>query len=117
MLEALRLGLTYDQLNLANSAFAEQIVRRLAQHEMVVEKDPKHLDYSGLGSILAGSLEEHGRVAVPKFTKHLAERQHQRARVLKQSRLLREEKASEFKRHKGKAREAALETAARPLAS
>jgi hypothetical protein len=102
LLEALRIGLTYDQLNLANSAMAEQIVRRLVQHEMAVEKDSKHPDYSGLGSMLAGALDERGRLAVPKFTKHLAERQQQRAQILKQTRLLREEKATEQKRRKGK---------------
>ena len=35
---ALHLGHHYDQYNLANSAMAEQIVRRLIQHEMAVER-------------------------------------------------------------------------------
>ncbi|CAK0833571.1 unnamed protein product [Prorocentrum cordatum] len=101
ILEALRLGLTYDQYNLANSAMGEQLVRRLIQHELAVEKDAKHPDYSGLGYMLAGSTEDKGRVAVPKFTRWIAEKQHQRAFTLKQSRLLREERAAEDKRRGG----------------
>ena len=76
----------------------EQLVRRLIQHELAVEKDSKHPDYSGPGYMLAGSTEDKGRVAVPKFTKWIAEKQHQRAYTLKQTRLLREERAAEEKR-------------------
>ena len=81
---------------------AEQIARRLVQHELAVEKDPKHPEYGGLGSLLAGTTEEKGRVAVVKFTKWVSERQQQRAQILKQARLLREEKAADAKRRKGK---------------
>ena len=102
LLEAVRLGLVYDQINVANSAMAEQIVRRLVQHEMATEKDPKHPDYGGLGALLSGSVEDKGRIAVPKFTKYIAERQQQHAQILKQNRVLREEKAAEAKRRKGK---------------
>eukprot|EP00972_Heterocapsa_arctica_P110081 16209410-Heterocapsa_arctica.AAC.1 len=63
-----------------------------------MEKDSKHPDYRGLGSLLSGSSEEKGRVAVPRFTKWVSERQQQRAHFLKQGRLLREEKAAEAKR-------------------
>lgn len=100
-LEALRMGLQYDQNNPANSAMAEQIVRRPIQHEMAVERDSKRPDYGGLGGVTAGSTEDRGRVAVPKFTRFVAEKQEQRARILKQSRLLREETVAECKRKKG----------------
>ena len=101
LLETLRLLLQYDQVNAPNLAAAEQFTRRLVQRELAVERDPKQPDYSGLGGILACSVEERGRVAVPKFQKMLAEKQQQRAQVLKQARLLREEKAAEQKRRKG----------------
>ncbi|CAK0827978.1 unnamed protein product [Prorocentrum cordatum] len=98
ILEAMRLGLTYDQINLANSAMGEQLVRRLIQRELAVEKDAKHADYSGLGYMLAGSTDDRGRAAVPKFTMWVAEKQHQRAFTPKQSRLLREERQADEKR-------------------
>ena len=100
LLEALGLGLVYDQINLSNSAMAEQITRRLIQHELAVEKDPRHPDYSGLGSLLAGATEEKGRLAIPRFSRAVAERQAQRAQIPKQARLLREEKFAEGKRRK-----------------
>ena len=102
VLEALRLGLTYDQLNLANCAMAEHICRRLIQHELAVEKDSSHPDYGGLGNVLGGTTEEKGRAAVPKFSKWVSEKQEQRARILKQDRLYREERQAETKRRKGK---------------
>eukprot|EP00974_Lingulodinium_polyedra_P105958 10257394-Lingulodinium_polyedra.AAC.1 len=58
---------------------AEQATRRLVQHEMAVEKDAKHPDYTGLGTLLFGATEERGRLAVPKFTRRVADRQQQRA--------------------------------------
>eukprot|EP00959_Pyramimonas_sp_CCMP1952_P408650 8564165-Pyramimonas_sp.AAC.1 len=76
----------------------EQLVRRLIQHELAVERDAKHPDYSGLGYMLAGPTEDRGGVAVPKFTKWVAEKQHQRAFTLKQPRLLREETQADEKR-------------------
>eukprot|EP00972_Heterocapsa_arctica_P046542 6868023-Heterocapsa_arctica.AAC.1 len=81
---------------MASSAMAEQIVRRLIQHELAVEKDSKH------GLLLSGSTEEKGRVAMPHFTKWVSEKQQQRAAILKQGRLLREKKSAEAKRRKGK---------------
>ena len=94
LLEALRLGVVYDQLNLANSAMAEQIARRLVQHEMACERDGRHPDYTGLGEILSGVVSDRGRLAMPLFTKWLADRQSTKAQTLKQARLLREEKRS-----------------------
>jgi len=104
LLEALRLGLVYDQINLSNSALAEQLVRRIIQHELATEKDAKHPDYSGLSSLTTATTEDKGRVTIPKFIKALSEAQHQRAQILKQARLLREEKAADQKRRKGKGR-------------
>ena len=100
LLQALWLGMVYDQVNVCNSAMGEQIIRRLIQHEMAVEKDSKHPDYSGLNTLLYGSVEEKGRASAPKFTKWVSERQAVRAQILKQARLLREEKSAEEKRRK-----------------
>ena len=48
--ESLRLGVVYDQFNLANSAMAEHITRRIIQREMAVARGNKHPDYVlGLG--------------------------------------------------------------------
>ena len=100
LLQALWLGMVHDQINVCNSAMGEQIIRRLIQHEMAVEKDSKHPDYSGLNSLLYGSVEEKGRASAPKFSKWVSEKQAVRAQILKQARLLREEKAAEEKRRK-----------------
>ena len=102
LLEMVRLALQYDQICLPNTALGEQLCRRLVQHEMAVERDAKHPDYSGLGGLVSTGTEETGRVPVPKFTKFVADRQHARAQVLKQGRLLREEKSADYKRRKGK---------------
>ena len=104
LLEALRLGISYDQFNLANSAMAEQVVRRLIQHELATERDAKHPDYGGLSSLTTSTTEDKGRVRVPRFQKALSESQQERAQILKQARLLREEKASEQRRRKGKSK-------------
>jgi hypothetical protein len=99
--QALHYGLTYDQMNIANSAMAEQVVRRLIQHELAVERDPRHPDYGGLGLLLSGTTTATGSAEVSKFRAWLSTRQQQQAATLKQARLLREEKASESKRKKG----------------
>ena len=100
--ELLRLAVTVDMLDCTNLACVEHAIRRLVALELAVERNPWHPDYSGLGSLLSGATEEEGRLAVPKFSRAVADRQAQRAQILKQARLLREEKAADGKRRAGR---------------
>ena len=102
LLEALRLGAVYDQLNLPNSAMAEQIARRIVQDELAVERNPRHPDYGGLETVLGGPVGEKGKASTPSFSKWLSDRQHSEAHIMKQARLLREERGSEERRQKTK---------------
>ena len=106
-LDAVRLGLAYEQINLASSAVAEQIVRPLVHHEVAMEQDAKHSNYGGLGNLGArtGCSEDRGRAALPNFQQADPQVQRGRAQVLKQARLLREGEAAEAKRRKARARE------------
>ena len=74
--------MSLDQLNAPNCSSVEQLVRRNIQLELAVERNPARPDYTGLGDLLAGSVEEKGRVSVPKFSKALGERHQQRAQHL-----------------------------------
>ena len=112
LFEAVRLGSVYDQYNLANSAMGEQIVRRIIQHEMAVARDSRHPDYTGLSLIMGGTVSETGAAVTSKFHNWAANRQRDQATVLKQGRLLREEKAEIHKKAKGKGKGKKEETGA-----
>jgi hypothetical protein len=103
--EALRLGICYDQINVVNSAMAEQIMRHIIQHEMATSRDAKHPDYTGLGMLLNGTIGEKGAAHTTRFRSWIAGQQRDQAQILKQGRLLRDERASEaakkIKKQKG----------------
>ena len=91
---ALHFAVTYDQINAANSAMVEQLVRRLLQHEIAVERDPRHPDYAGLSVMLGQTTTATGGAEVTKFRTWLSSKQNERAQTMKQARLLREERAA-----------------------
>jgi len=101
LLETLRLVRQYDQVNAPSLAAAEQITRRVVQHELAEEWDPQHPEGPELGPCPAGSVEEQGSEPVPMFWGTLAERQQQRAQIFKKARSFREEEVAERKRQKG----------------
>eukprot|EP00974_Lingulodinium_polyedra_P032958 3170794-Lingulodinium_polyedra.AAC.1 len=71
----------------------ENLIRRVVQIEVAVERNPKHPDFSGLGIIEGGVTTEQGAARVPKFREHVSSRARERANVLKQERPYREEAA------------------------
>lgn len=89
--EALRLGVTLDQLDLSNLASFEQVTRRLVQIETAVSRSPKHPDYTGLDLVLATPTSERGQANTRQFDEWLTGRMKDRAQIWKQQRLFREE--------------------------
>lgn len=89
--EALRLGVSLDQLDLSNLASFEQITRRLVQIETAVSRSPKHPDYTGLDLVLATPTSERGQANTRQFDEWLTGRMKDRAQIWKQQRLYKTE--------------------------
>jgi hypothetical protein len=98
--EVMRLAIEVDQLNVSSLACFEQLLRKCAQDEMAVDRNPKHPDYSGLSSAVGAPTQTSGAAVTQKWTEWLAVRQKDRAVVLKQARLLREERDADWKRRR-----------------
>ena len=89
--EVLRLCCCHDMCDGSNLACIEQVVRRVIQLEMAVSKNPSAPDFVGLGVIGDGAVLSDGSSRVPKFRAWVADRQKERAQILKQNRLYTEE--------------------------
>ena len=100
--EVLRLLTVHDQVDVTMLAGGELACRRLYALETAVGRNPKNPDWEGLEHILSSSLTDHGAVNPPKFSAWLAGVQKEEAVVMKQTRLLREERAADAKRPHGK---------------
>ena len=98
LMETIRLGACVDQLDLTNLGSFENIIRRLIQIETAVERCPKHPDFSGLSVVEGGVSTGRGAARMPRFREHVAARQKDRAAILKQERLYREEQDKEYRR-------------------
>jgi len=92
--ETLRLLVEVDQCDALNLMSAENLVRRLVQLELAVERNPTHPDSAGLNEIIGGTLTEGGAAVTTKFRAWVAGRQKDQTQVLKQARLEREELAA-----------------------
>ena len=79
-------------------AGGELAVRRLYALETAVARNAKTPDWESLGHILSSNLTESGGVNPAKFSSWLAGVQKEEAVVMKQHRLLREERAADSKR-------------------
>eukprot|EP00438_Fugacium_kawagutii_P013877 Skav219716 [mRNA] locus=scaffold301:31513:32607:+ [translate_table: standard] len=90
--ETLRLMHSYDQLNIANLASGEQLVRWLVQLETATERNFRSPDFTGLDLILGGAISAEGKALTQKFTEHLSSKLKERASIWKQERLYREER-------------------------
>ena len=97
----LYLMLTTDQLDISNLISAELAARRLIQIEAAVRRNPKAPDFDGLDMVMATPVGPGGEVVTRDFTKWVAERQKDEGFLMKQQRLLREERAADDKRQKG----------------
>lgn len=100
--EVMRLAIEVDQLNVSSLACFEQLLRKCAQDEMAVDRNPKHPDYSGLSTALGAPTQTSGAAVTQKWTEWLSTRQKDRAIVMKQARILREERDADWKRRNGK---------------
>ena len=96
--EYMRLSHSVDQMNCPNLASTELLTRRLIQLEMAVERCPRSPDFSGLACVLVGSTTESVGAIARDFTEWVSNKQRDRAGVLKQQRLMRDESLLEQKR-------------------
>ena len=102
LLEAVRLGLSLDQLDLPATTLGEFLLRRLVQVETAVRRAPLSSDYAGLEHMLSTSVDSTGAIVPPEFSKWSVGIIRDDAQVLKQNRLWREEQGHQAKKGKGK---------------
>ena len=88
---ALRLMVNYDQLDLANQASGKLLFRRLVQVERTVRACPRSPSLTGLDKMIEMNLSHGGVLRTDEFTRHFAAVAEADARVMKQTRLLRDE--------------------------
>ena len=98
--DALHMMMSYDQINLLNSAAAEHLVRQLLLWETAVRRNPKNPDYDGLDVILSPLVDEGGAVNTKAFTSWVAVQQKEDAVVMKGARLWRVEREAADKKPK-----------------
>ena len=110
LVDALRYMITIDQLDPSQLVSAELLTRDVVRIEHAVARNPKQPDWDGLDVLTSASVSNKGSMETPTFTSWLSTHQRDAATVLKQQRLLREEREAELKRKKqpkGKGKEAA----------
>ncbi|CAK0825870.1 unnamed protein product [Prorocentrum cordatum] len=91
LLEIARRAICMDQLNVKNLHCMEALVTRVIQIEMAVQRNPRHPDFSGLEDAVGGPTGATDSAAVPRYTEFAVARQKDRANILKQMRLHKEE--------------------------
>ena len=94
---SIRLAHQTAQVNLPNLSSREMLVRRLIQIEFAVERDPKATDFTGLNVVFSGPRTDSGGASATRFSEWIAGRQRDRASILKQTRLFREEQQHDRK--------------------
>ena len=99
-LEVLRLALHIDNLQAANLACIEQVVRHLIQTERAVERNPAAPDYGGLGVLTDGTVSAKGAAVTTGFDAWIAQKQMEKGKQRQQERLYREEMAKPSKQQK-----------------
>ena len=89
--ETLRLLVEVDLLNVPNLAGVENLCRRQVQVEIAVERNPAHPDFLGLNEIMSSPTTDSGAALTRKFRSWMGQQQKDRAKLLQQARLEREE--------------------------
>ena len=92
LMETLRLAVEVDQLAACNLRSVENVVRRLTQIEVAVERNPQHPDFTGLSELVGSSTTVSGGASVRKFREWISTRKRDRAQILNQARLERDER-------------------------
>ena len=90
--------MTIDQADPTVLVSGELTARYLIMVESACDRTPKQLDWEGLEALVSPALSSRGAVEVPIFQNWLSGVQKDKAVVMKQGRLLREERASELRR-------------------
>ena len=103
--EVLRYMVSLDQVDPTNLLGGELVVRWIVLIESAVSRNPKQPDWDGLEHVVASKVTTSGAAEVPGFMTWLTTIQKDQAQVMKQGRLLREERAAEGKRQKEKDKE------------
>ena len=96
--EVLRVLITIDQCDPTNLISAELLVRWVVLLETATSRDPRQPDWDGLDIMVAGKISATGAAEVTVFNSWLTNIQKDQAQVMKQGRLLREERAAANKR-------------------
>ena len=96
--EGLWLLVCVDQLDPNHTMVGEWLVRWMVMLEATTAKDPKQPDWEGLEHMVVTKIRETGAVELPQFNAWLTGVQRDHAQIMKQGRLLREERAAEKKR-------------------
>eukprot|EP00971_Amphidinium_carterae_P052221 1027986-Amphidinium_carterae.3 len=92
----------YDELNVGGLVSGETICRKLIQIETAVRRNPRQPDFEGLDLMMTSVLDESGAAQASSYMSWATGKQRDEAQVLKQGRLLREEREAEARRSKKK---------------
>ena len=92
-LGVIRLAIHKDGLRATNLACVEQVVRHLLQTEKALARNPSAPDYGGLGVTTGCTISAKGAAVTTGFDAWVAEKQEEKAKVLQQERLYRDEMA------------------------
>ena len=83
---------TYDQIDVTNISGAELLARRIVMLERAVRANPKSPSFAGLHRMIETGLDDSGGLTTRDYTAYYAKVAADEAQVLKQHRLLCEEK-------------------------
>lgn len=91
ILEAVRLGICRDQLDISNLLSFELLIRRAIQLEMAVARCPSNPEFSGLEALMESPITSGGSASTRAVDSWLTDRLKEKAQIQKQARLYREE--------------------------
>lgn len=91
IIEALRLAISRDQLDISNLQSFELITRRAIQLEIAVSRSPNNPEFSGLETLMESPLNTSGSARTRELDLWLTDRLKEKAQIQKQTRLFREE--------------------------
>ena len=98
--ESLRWMITVDQVDPTELVAAECLTRELLRLEAAVNRDPRQTDWDGLEVMVSSCMNGCGSLETPAFCSWGALTQKDRAVMVRQSRLLHEEKVADSNRRK-----------------
>ncbi|CAE8614739.1 unnamed protein product, partial [Polarella glacialis] len=101
LLGILRLGLSYDQVDIGNLASFEAAVRRIIEIQHAVRRNPQHPVFDGLDQSTIGSVDSVGGARAAEYGQWLSDQQKSEAKFLKNQREFRDEQAAERKKDSG----------------